>query len=187
MIREKIKESQTNLGVLLKDSACLEGIEKAAVRLTETVRSGHTVFICGNGGSAADAQHFAGEFVGRFYRNRRPFPCLALTTDTSTLTAIANDFSYEEVFSRQLQALGKKGDLLIGITTSGSSKNVLKAIRVAKEMEIKTLVLTGANPNAPALSCDLMIQVPSVDTPRIQEMHLLIEHILAEIVEKNLS
>lgn len=184
MFQEKIKESISNLQLLLADHSTLENIQNAVHHITHAIKSGNKLLICGNGGSAADAQHIAGEFLCRFYQDRHPLPAIALTTDSSILTSIGNDYSYEEVFSRQILGLGKKGDLLLGISTSGSSKNVLKGFKVAKEIEIKTILLTGNEEREIAQFSDLIIKAPSNDTPRIQEIHLLIEHLICEEVEK---
>jgi len=160
------------------------------LRLIEWIQAvfeqGGKLLIFGNGGSAADAQHLAAEFVNRFLLNRRPLPALALTTDTSVLTAIANDFSYEQVFVKQIQALGKPEDLALGISTSGTSANVVKAMRAARDMGMKTVALTGgtARPGGDlAAVCDLVLNVPSDATPHIQETHLWLEHVLCEMVE----
>ncbi len=147
------------------------------------------ILIFGNGGSAADAQHMAAEFVNRFIINRRPLAAIALTTDTSTITAIGNDFSFDEIFSKQVQALGKPEDLALGISTSGSSGNVIKAIEVAKDIGMRTAVLTGGlSEGASELGklADLTLNVPTVKTAHIQEVHLWIEHLLCEIVEEEL-
>ena len=184
MIKEKIKESAGNIAKLLEDEVCLQAIQTASDWLIAAIRAGNKIMACGNGGSAADAQHLAGEFLCRFYKDRKPLPLIALTTDTSTLTAIANDYAYEDVFSRQIEALGKNGDILIGISTSGSSKNVLKAFETAKKIGVRTILLTGAVEREIVKVSDLTIKSPSTDTPRIQETHLLIEHIISEVVEK---
>ena len=186
MIKTKIEESRQNLAVLLADSSCLGKIEMAAKWIIETMGSGKKMLICGNGGSAADAQHFAGEFIGRFYKNRRPLPAIALTTDSSILTCVSNDFSYEDVFSRQVDGIGNEGDLLFGISTSGASKNVLRAFQKAVEKKMRTILLCGQKDGDIAKLSHLIVKVPSTDTPRIQEMHLLIEHILSELVENAL-
>lgn len=143
-----------------------------------------TIFLCGNGGSAADAQHIATEFVSRFYKERRAINAEALTTNTSSLTAIANDYDFERIFERQLEAKGKKGDVLIGITTSGTSRNVIKAMEYAAKQDIHTILLTGSRPNDYDPSVyECVIKVPSDDTPRIQEAHIFIGHVIAEYVE----
>ena len=159
-----------------------ESIERAARLLIDALAEGRKVLVCGNGGSAADAQHMAGELVGRFQKDRRGLPCVALTTDTSILTACANDFGYEEVFARQVEAIGSAGDVLIGISTSGNSANVIKAFEAAAGM--KRVALTG-NDGGQIAKMDgvLSIIVPSCSTQRIQEGHLTIIHVLCELVE----
>ena len=185
-INKRIITAIENLQKLNSNNDILNRITDAARLIVDAVKSGNKLMICGNGGSAADAQHVAGEFVCRFYKDREPLPAIALTTDTSVLTSISNDYSYDDVFSRQVKALGKSGDVLLGISTSGSSINVLEAFKTAQAMGIKTVFLTGQIEKEIAKISDLTIHTPSTDTPRIQEMHLLIEHIICEIVEKEL-
>jgi D-sedoheptulose 7-phosphate isomerase len=148
--------------------------------------AGNKLFFFGNGGSAADAQHLAAEFVNRYVMDRPPLPAIALTTDTSILTSISNDFSFDEIFAKQLKALGKEGDVAIGISTSGNSSNIIKAFEVAKEMRMKTVALTGNDGGALARMADISLLVPSTSTPRIQEVHILVGHILCEMVERSL-
>lgn len=186
IIKTKIEEAIQNLNLLKEDAQTLQSIQTISDWIISAIESGNKLMICGNGGSAADSQHMAGEFLCRFYQNRIPLPAIALTTDTSTLTAISNDFAYEVVFSRQIKALGKPNDVLLGISTSGSSKNVLMAFQTAKEIGIRTVLLTGSFDREIAKFSDLVIKVPSKDTPRIQEMHLLIEHIISELVERSI-
>lgn len=155
--------------------------------LSRTLRGGHTLLIAGNGGSAADSQHFAAELVGRYKKERPAWPAIALTTDTSALTAIGNDYGFEQVFSRQVEALGKKGDLLILISTSGNSPNLLRALEKARERGLSTLALLGRDGGKLKGRCDLEIIVPSANTPRIQEMHISIIHIVCELVESELA
>lgn len=166
---------------------CLESILEATQLIVDTFQSGGKVMICGNGGSAADSQHMAGEFVCVLNKtfDRPGLPAIALTTDTSILTAHANDLGFEKIFKRQLQALGKPGDLLIGISTSGNSKNILVAINAAKSAKIRTISLTGKNGKLQKLA-DVAICVPSKITQYIQESHITIEHILCELVEHHL-
>lgn len=159
-------------------------IAHAADLLRDTVLAGKKVLLCGNGGSAADAQHIAAELVGRFVVERRPLAAIALTTDTSALTAIANDYGFEHVFARQVDALGAEGDLLVAITTSGTSKNVLAAVEVARERGMKILALTGAKGAAFVASCDAGVAVPSSVTARVQECHIAIGHLLCEAVDE---
>jgi D-sedoheptulose 7-phosphate isomerase len=187
IIKSLISESISNFQILLSDDSIIGRIADVAELIADAVKSGNKLMICGNGGSAADAQHIAGEFICRFYKDREPLPAIALSTDTSVLTSIANDYSYDNVFSRQVKALGKPGDVLLGISTSGSSKNVMKAFEIAKELGIKTALLTGEIEKNIAKISDVVIKTPSSDTPRIQEMHLVIEHIICEIVERELT
>lgn len=163
-----------------------DSISAAADLIIAALQSGGKVLLCGNGGSAADAQHLAAEFMGRYLKDRVPLPALALTVDTSALTAIANDYAFEDVFARQLRGIGRRGDLLIGISTSGNSKNVIKAIEAAKAMGIGTLALTGGSGGRLTAAADLAICVPATRTNEIQEMHIAIGHILCGIVEDTL-
>ncbi|MEW6519703.1 MAG: D-sedoheptulose 7-phosphate isomerase [Thermodesulfobacteriota bacterium] len=149
-------------------------------------RAGNKLMICGNGGSAADAQHLAAEFVNRFLINRAPLPAIALTTDTSILTSVGNDFSYDDIFAKQVEALGKKGDILLGISTSGNSANVLRAFDAAKKLGARTVALTGGSGGKLAGEADLALIVPSDRTPHIQEAHLWIEHMLCWLVDERL-
>jgi len=162
-------------------------IYTACVLITDTLAHGNKVLLCGNGGSAADAQHIAAELTGRYKTERRGLPGIALTTDTSALTAIGNDFGYDKVFERQVEALANKGDLLIGISTSGNSANVLKALQKAKSMGCRTIGLSGRGGGEMNTLCDINIVVPSDDTPRIQEMHILIGHIMCQSVDDALE
>jgi len=161
----------------------LGDILAAAEVLRAAVTAGHKILLCGNGGSAADAQHIAAELVGRFVVERRALPAIALTTDTSALTAIGNDYGYEVVFSRQVEALGSPGDVLVAITTSGKSPNVVAAIAAARARGMKVIALTGARGAALVASCDAGVAVPSLDTARIQEGHITIGHLLCEAVD----
>jgi len=162
-------------------------IEIAADIIAKSLTSGGTIFWCGNGGSAADSQHIAAEFVGRFKKDRRPLRSIALTTDSSVLTCVANDYSYEEIFSRQLNALGRDGDVLVAITTSGKSKNIKKVLIQARNMGIKTIGLLGKKGGECKDYSDVSLIVPSDITARIQETHILIEHLLCELVEHKLG
>ena len=164
-----------------------ENIILSAIMIANSLKSGGTVFWCGNGGSAADSQHMAAEFVGRFKKDRQPLRSIALTTDSSILTCISNDYSYEEIFSRQIDALGRKGDILVAITTSGQSENIRQALVQAKKMGIKTIGLLGKNGGVCKDYVDLPLIVPSEMTARIQEIHILIEHMLCELVEHKLG
>jgi D-sedoheptulose 7-phosphate isomerase len=184
MIKETIQITTDNLNALMRDENCLQLIMKAVEMISDSMKCGNKLMICGNGGSAADAQHIAGEFVGRFNKDREPLSAIALTTDTSVLTSISNDYSYDNVFSRQVKAIGKNGDVLLGISTSGRSKNILEAFKIARKLSIKTILLTGNIERDISPYSDIAIKTPSSNTPRIQEMHLLIEHIIAESVER---
>jgi phosphoheptose isomerase len=165
--------------------SCGEAVTAAAAELTRSLAGGGKVLLCGNGGSAADAQHVAGELVGRFKRDRRALAALALTTDSSTLTAVANDLGFDQIFARQVHALGRPGDVLVAITTSGSSPNILAALDAARAAGLRTVALTGAA--GVALQADVVVAVPGTDVPRIQEAHLLIEHVLCGFVEDALA
>lgn len=158
-------------------------IAHAAELLIDCFRAGRKVIFCGNGGSAADSQHLAAEFMGRYMRDRKPLPSLSLTVDTSALTAIGNDYGYEHIFSRQLRGIGCPGDVLVGISTSGNSANVLHAFGVAREIGIKCIALTGQGGGKLADAADLAIRVPSARTNEIQEMHITIGHMLCGFVE----
>jgi len=152
----------------------------------KTVREGGKVLIIGNGGSAADAQHFAAELVNRFLMERRALPAIALTTDTSVMTSIANDYSFEQVFSRQVEALGRDGDILLAISTSGISPNVLRALEQANILSMTTIGMTGRESDKISSLCDICLQVPDISTPRIQEVHHLALHLICEIMEASL-
>lgn len=186
-MQDKIKSViQASIDVkqqLLNDAGFIEKIETVTALMTAAFRNGNKVLFCGNGGSAADAQHLAAEFSGRFYTDRNPLPSEALHTNTSYLTAVANDYGYEYVYSRLLKGMGKKGDVLVGLSTSGNSANILKAYEMAKEMGVVTVSLTGATGGKMKGGSDYLLNVPSNDTPRIQESHILIGHIICELVE----
>lgn len=160
-----------------------EAAIKVAALLVETYRRGNTMFLFGNGGSAADAQHIAAEFLGRFYLERPPLAAHSLTVNTSALTAIANDYSFEQVFARQLQALGRPGDVAIGISTSGNAANVLAGLSAARDLQMVTVALTGARGGRAAEIAEHWVGVPSDDVPRIQEAHIMLGHIWSELVE----
>jgi D-sedoheptulose 7-phosphate isomerase len=161
-------------------------IELAGTLIRSTLRQGHKVLLCGNGGSAADAQHIAAELVGRYERQRRAWPAIALTTDTSALTAISNDYGYEEVFARQVEALATANDVLLALSTSGTSANVLKAVQKARDIGCKTIALTGAAGEPLASACDLAVVVPAERTARVQECHITIGHLWCELIDAEL-
>jgi len=164
--------------------ACLPAMTVAADALIAAYRNGRKALFFGNGGSAADAQHLAAEFLGRYLRERRPLPAAALHANTSAVTAIANDYGYEQVFSRQLQALAVPGDVAVGISTSGNSQSVIEALKIARQMGVYTVGLTGANGGHMRELVDVLIAAPSNETPRIQECHILIGHALCDAVEE---
>ena len=161
-------------------------IEKAVQEIIKTFKSGGKILFFGNGGSAADSQHIAAEFIGRFQKERKSLPALALTTDTSILTALSNDYGYDIVFARQIEGLGVKGDIAFGISTSGKAKNVLEGIKKAKQMGLKTISLTGCDGGELAKLTDISLIVPSDKTARIQESHICIAHAICELVENSL-
>ena len=184
LIEDRIRESIGVKEALAKAEA--GNIEKSARIMIESLASGGKVLVFGNGGSAADSQHMAAELVGRFKKERKALAAIALTTNTSTLTAIANDYGYDVTFARQVEALGRKGDVAVGISTSGSSKNVLEAIRKAKSMGLRTIGLLGGDGGSIKSACDVAIVVSSKDTARVQESHITVIHILCEIIENEL-
>jgi len=165
------------------EEACAESVEAIATRCIESLRSGGKVCFFGNGGSAADAQHFAAEFVVRFTRNRRALPSIAFTTDTSILTACGNDFGYEAIFARQVEGLCQPGDVVVGISTSGTSSNVARGLEAAREMGVTTVAFTGSDPRRCGELADHVLSAPSDVTARIQECHLLGGHIVCDLVE----
>jgi len=183
----RIEENIEVAKLLLNDDALLENISKVADAIVESYRSGGKLLLCGNGGSAADSQHIAAELVSRFYKERKALDAEALTVNSSSVTAIANDYSYESVFSRQVEAKGRKGDVLIGISTSGNSPNVIKAIEKGNELGMVTIGLTGSKKDTAILkAASILVKVPSAITPRIQEVHILVGHIICEYVEDKL-
>lgn len=182
IISQRLKDHEDVLHKLMASDLPLK-LEQCAKRVEQALSQGHKVLFCGNGGSAADSQHLAAEFVGRFQKERKGLPAVALTVDTSILTAIANDYGYEMVFARQVQALGEAGDILVGISTSGNSKNVLLAIKEAKEKGITCIGMTAEGGGKMAEECDICLAVPAKVTARAQEMHILMGHILCELVD----
>jgi D-sedoheptulose 7-phosphate isomerase len=185
ILRTNIERSMEVHNCLI--SSCLPALTEAAGALVSAYRSGHKALFFGNGGSAADAQHFAAEFVGRYLRQRVALPALALNSNTSAVTAIANDFGYEQVFARQLEALGVPGDVAVAISTSGNSPSVIQAVVCARQMGLPTIALTGASGGRLRSLVDTLIAVPSEETPRIQECHILLGHALCDAVEQALA
>jgi len=171
---------------ILKSEEFIKTIDQVSKLLINTFKNGNRVWFCGNGGSAADAQHIAAELSGRFYFDRPPLPAEAMHVNSSYITAVGNDYGYNEIYARYLKGAGSKGDVLIGISTSGNSENILKAQEVAKQKDIKIVSLTGETGGKMKASSDFLLNVPSTDTPRIQESHILIGHIICELVEKEL-
>ncbi len=182
IIQQRVVE-HIALAQRLTQSKLLEQIATVAVVIKKALAQGHKVMFCGNGGSAADSQHLAAEFVGRFQKERRGLSAIALTVDTSILTAVGNDYGYDHVFERQIEALGNTGDVLIGISTSGNSGNVVAAVELAKTMGIYCVGMTAAGGGKLAQLCDECLVVPDKVTARAQEMHILIGHILCELVD----
>ncbi|MDD5482290.1 MAG: D-sedoheptulose 7-phosphate isomerase [Kiritimatiellae bacterium] len=185
-ISETIQSSIGTKQSILADRLFMARVAKIADAAVKVCRSGRKILLAGNGGSAADAQHLAGEFVNRFRFDRPALPAVALSTDTSVMTAIANDSSFERIFARQIEALGAKGDMFIGFSTSGSSPNILKALKQCRKMKIVAVGFTGEKSAKMAGLCDYCLAVPSQDTPRIQEAHIMLGHILCEIIETRL-
>lgn len=184
IISKRFKESAEVKTRFLKEN--LPKLLEVIKLITQAFEAGNKLFLFGNGGSAADAQHIAAEFVNRYEIDRPPLPAIALTTDTSILTSVSNDTNFSEIFAKQLRALGKEGDVALGISTSGNSSNLIKAFEVTKEMGIKAVALTGNDGGALAKIADYSLIVSSTSTPRIQETHILIGHILCEMVEHQL-
>ncbi len=186
IITNQISSSIAVKQSILHNQALIEVIDQAAKVVTNAYKAGKKTMLAGNGGSAADAQHIAAEFVVRFYFDRPGLPSIALSTDTSILTAIGNDYGYDKLFARQVQAHGVAGDIFIGLSTSGNSVNVLNVLEQCKEMGITTIGLTGMGGGKMKQLCDICIEVPSYETPRIQEAHILIGHIICCIVEEEI-
>ena len=185
-IADQIRASISTKQAILSDKGLMRNIAAAAQMIVDAYEQGKKTLLAGNGGSAADAQHIAGEFVSKFYFDRPGIASIALTTDTSIITAIGNDYGYDKLFSRQIQAQGSAGDVFIGISTSGNSANLVEALRMCGQKGIKTIGLTGFTGGKMDSMCDLCIKVPSGETPRIQESHILIGHIICCIVEEKL-
>lgn len=185
-ITKQIEDSIQAKQDMLNSPVIMEALEKACTLCLEAYQKGKKLLIAGNGGSAADAQHIAGELVSRFYFDRPALPGIALTTDTSILTAIGNDYGYENLFSRQIEGNGQEGDIFLGISTSGNSPNILKGIETARKMGISVIGLTGESGGKMADLCDICLKVPSQETPRIQEAHILIGHIICSYIERGI-
>jgi len=185
-VKQIIDKSVSVKQAIMENESLMEMIFQVSEVITEALRNDHHVWFCGNGGSAADAQHIAAELSGRFYYDRPPLFAEALHVNTSYLTAVANDYSYNEVYARLMRAKGRKGDVLVGISTSGNSENVIRAMKVSQEKGVINVAWTGETGGKMKDVADFLINVPSNDTPRIQESHIMIGHIICEIVEQNL-
>lgn len=170
---------------LLKDDSILEAVEDIVELIVSAFRQGNRVYFCGNGGSAADAQHLSAEFTGRFYKDRKALPAEALHVNTSYLTAVANDYGYDQVYARIIEGIGQPGDVLIALSTSGNSENIILALEVAIRNQIHTVGFSGQSGGRMNDYCQIMIKAPSTDTPRIQECHMLLGHIICQLVEAN--
>lgn len=179
-----IESSIAVKGKILQDSGILTIVQRVSEALVQAFRQGNRVYFCGNGGSAADAQHLAAEFSGRFYTDRNALPAEALHCNTSYLTAVANDYSFDVVYARLINGIGNKGDFLIGLSTSGNSANIIKAFEVAREKGISTVGFTGETGGRMKDLSDYLLNVPSLDTPRIQESHIMLGHIICQMVEE---
>lgn len=186
LIKKSFRESIAVKQAILSDEAFLHKIEQAAQAFITAFRGGSKVLFCGNGGSAADAQHLAAELSGRFYTDRPPLYAEALHVNSSFVTAVANDYGYDDVFARMTEAAGRRGDVLVALSTSGNSPNILKAIEKGKNQGMVVIGFTGATGGKMAGLCDVLLNVPSTDTPRIQESHILIGHAICEIVEREM-
>ncbi len=185
-VLEIIKSSISVKSQILSDNHLISDIIRISELITDCFNSGGKVLFCGNGGSAADAQHLAAEFSGRFYKDRAPLFSESLSVNTSYLTAVANDYSYDEVYARLVRAMGRPGDILIAISTSGNSNNIIKAVEAANDLDMITIGLTGLTGGRMIEVCKELIKVPSKDTPRIQESHIMIGHIICELVESSI-
>ncbi|MGA8022833.1 MAG: D-sedoheptulose 7-phosphate isomerase [Candidatus Acidiferrales bacterium] len=184
LVLDRIRRSIEVKQLLLSDAAFRDFVAQAAMQIVKSLRAGGKVLLFGNGGSAADAQHLAAEFTGRYLKERRALPALALHGNSSAVTAIGNDYGFDLVFARQMEAFGKEGDVAVGISTSGNSRNVLRALEVARSKGIYTVALTGASGGAMKKVADCVLCIPSEETPRIQECHILTGHIICEIAEE---
>lgn len=183
-IKSIIQSSIDVKSLILHDQELIDRIEKIVEVITDAFKSGHKVLFCGNGGSAADAQHLAAEFSGRFYTDRKALPAEALHCNTSYITAVGNDYSYDVIYSRMIEGIGNEGDVLIGLSTSGNSRNIVKAIEQSRINKMVSIALTGASGGKMIELADYTLNVPSSDTPRIQEAHILLGHIICQLVEE---
>jgi D-sedoheptulose 7-phosphate isomerase len=185
-IRSIIQSSIETKQMILETEELITTIKEVIAVIVNAFQNGKHVYFCGNGGSAADAQHLAAEFSGRFYTDRRALPAEALHCNTSYMTAVANDYSYDVVYSRMIDGIGQEGDVLVGLSTSGNSKNIINAFEKAREKKMITVGLTGSSGGAMRSCSDYLINIPSTDTPRIQESHIMAGHIICQLVEEKL-
>jgi D-sedoheptulose 7-phosphate isomerase len=185
-ISDRIRESISVKQLILQDEALLQRVEEAVVQLYQVLKRGNRVLFCGNGGSAADAQHLAAELSGKFYLDRPALPAEACHVNSSFITAVSNDYNFKKAFARYIEGFGNEGDMLMAISTSGNSENILEAIRAAKEKGMTVTGFTGQTGGKMKTECDFLINIPSTNTPRIQEAHITIGHIICELVEKML-
>lgn len=184
-IKDLIQSSIDVKQALLDNVDLIESINRSSVEILNALKSGNRIYFCGNGGSAADAQHLAAEFSGRFYKDRKALPAEALHCNTSYLTAVANDYGYDMVYSRIIEGITLEGDILVGLSTSGNSANIIKAFETARNRHVKTIGLTGQSGGVMKGLSDILINVPSQDTPRIQESHIMVGHIICQLVEES--
>jgi len=186
IIAHTIRQSIDTKTLILNDLEMLAKIATSVDLIVAALKIGGTIWFCGNGGSAADAQHLSAELSGRFYLDRKPFASEALHVNSSFMTAVANDFGFEHVYERMIEGIGKKGDVLVALSTSGNSPNIVLAVAKALQMGIKVIGLTGQTGGKLKNNCDILLKVPSPDTPRIQEAHIMLGHIICELVEKQM-
>ena len=186
IIRDIITASISVKEEILQNEELLSSVEKAVSIITQAFQNGNKILFCGNGGSAADAQHLAAEFSGRFYKNRKALPSEALHCNSSYITAVANDYSFDVIYSRLVDGIGEAGDVLVGLSTSGNSANIVKAFEVATGKDMITIAFTGITGGTLKAYSNVLINIPSSDTPRIQESHIMIGHIICQLVEENL-
>lgn len=186
LIKDIVRSSINVKQQLLEDEVLINTVQLVTQKIVAAFSNGNKVLFCGNGGSAADAQHLAAEFSGRFYTDRNPLPSEALHCNTSYLTAVGNDYGFDVVYSRMLKGIGREGDILVGLSTSGNSVNIIKAFEQARQMGVVTIGFTGATGGEMKALSDYFVNVPSTDTPRIQECHIMLGHIVCQLVEKAL-
>ncbi len=183
-LKEQLIETYNLLNILLHDEETENKVTSATKIIVDSLKENHPFMICGNGGSASDSMHIAGELVGRFLKERKALNVICLSSNSAVITAWANDYSYEDIFARQVEAYAKSGGVLLGISTSGNSKNVLQAFEMARSLNVKTIALTGKGGGKLAGLCDILLEVPSNHTPRIQEMHIMLYHYICERIEE---